>query len=256
VALVFGELPAPSAVRVRTSFAALTMSEYFRDEEGQDSLLFLDNAQQFVQASSEMPAPFNEIGFQKRIGATKRGSVTLVQSYHSIPDDVIVEHFFPNLDTHLVLSRQVAEKGIYPAIDPLKSSSWMLHHSFIESQHYITATSVLSILDKYKSLKDVIEIVGMDGLSESDKITVARARKIELFLSQPLFMSQSFTGIPGSRVTLEETIEGFDKILMGEADDMPEKAFYMVGRFADAIKKAAALAPGKHGRSLRGSEVV
>jgi len=247
VAFVFGDtvnLPAAHA-----ALAGLTMAEYFRDTDHQDSLLFLDNVHHLVNASSEVPA-----GFQERIGATVRGSITLVQSYRPSSNNDL-NSIASSLGTKLVLSKQVAEKGIYPAIDPLASTSQMLDPSSVGPKHYHVARAVLDILQDYKALLDIIAILGFDELSLEDKLKVARARKVELFLSQPFYSAEAFSGQVGRRVDLQTTINDFAEILSGYCDDIPEVAFYMVGDLVEVREKAKNLA-GNRLRRLRGSEIV
>ncbi len=255
-ALVFGQMNEPPGVRMRVAFTGLTMAEYFRDEEHKDVLLFIDNIFRFVQAGSEVstllgrmpsavgyqPTLANEMGaLQERIASTKNGSVTSVQAVYVPADDLTdpaSATTFTHLDATTVLSRKIVEQGIYPAVDPLESTSRILEASIVGKEHYDTARSVQEILQKYNELQDIIAILGMDELSDEDKLTVTRARKIQKFLSQPTHVAEKFTGIPGVYVPLSETIRGFKAIINGEADDYPEAAFYNVGTLDDVIKKA------------------
>ncbi|MEM6447192.1 MAG: F0F1 ATP synthase subunit beta [Cyanobacteria bacterium J06642_2] len=259
VALVYGQMNEPPGARMRVGLTALTMAEYFRDVSKQDVLLFIDNIFRFVQAGSEVSALLGRmpsaVGYQptlgtdvgdlqERITSTKDGSITSVQAVYVPADDLTdpaPATTFAHLDATTVLSRALASKGIYPAVDPLASSSTMLQASVVGDEHYATARAVQSILQRYKELQDIIAILGLDELSEEDKIAVARARKIERFLSQPFFVAEVFTGSPGKYVTLEQTIKGFQRILAGELDDMPEQAFYLVGDIDEAIQKAEKL---------------
>ncbi len=255
-ALVFGQMNEPPGVRMRVALTGLTMAEYFRDEEHKDVLLFIDNIFRFVQAGSEVstllgrmpsavgyqPTLANEMGaLQERIASTKNGSVTSVQAVYVPADDLTdpaSATTFTHLDATTVLSRKIVEQGIYPAVDPLESTSRILEASIVGKEHYDTARSVQEILQKYNELQDIIAILGMDELSDEDKLTVTRARKIQRFLSQPTHVAEKFTGIPGVYVPLSETIRGFKAIINGEADDYPEAAFYNVGTLDDVIKKA------------------
>ena len=256
VALVYGQMNEPPGARMRVGLTALTMAEYFRDVSKQDVLLFIDNIFRFVQAGSEVSALLGRmpsaVGYQptlgtdvgdlqERITSTKDGSITSVQAVYVPADDLTdpaPATTFAHLDATTVLSRALASKGIYPAVDPLDSASTMLQESIVGEEHYTCARNVQETLQRYKELQDIIAILGLDELSEEDKITVARARKIERFLSQPFFVAEVFTGSPGKYVTLEDTIKGFNRILSGELDDMPEQAFYLVGDIAEAIEKA------------------
>ncbi|MEL7083372.1 MAG: F0F1 ATP synthase subunit beta [Cyanobacteria bacterium P01_A01_bin.3] len=256
VALVYGQMNEPPGARMRVGLTALTMAEYFRDVSKQDVLLFIDNIFRFVQAGSEVSALLGRmpsaVGYQptlgtdvgdlqERITSTKDGSITSVQAVYVPADDLTdpaPATTFAHLDATTVLSRALASKGIYPAVDPLDSASTMLQESIVGEEHYACARNVQETLQRYKELQDIIAILGLDELSEEDKITVARARKIERFLSQPFFVAEVFTGSPGKYVTLEDTIKGFNRILSGELDDMPEQAFYLVGDIAEAIEKA------------------
>ncbi|KZL69707.1 ATP synthase beta chain, partial [Colletotrichum tofieldiae] len=255
VALVFGQMNEPPGARARVALTGLTIAEYFRDEEGQDVLLFIDNIFRFTQAGSEVSALLGRIpsavgyqptlaidmgGMQERITTTKKGSITSVQAVYVPADDLTdpaPATTFAHLDATTVLSRGISELGIYPAVDPLDSKSRMLDPRIVGQDHYDTATRVQQILQEYKSLQDIIAILGMDELSEADKLTVERARKIQRFLSQPFTVAQVFTGIEGKLVDLKETINSFKAILSGEGDNLPEGAFYMVGDFASAKEK-------------------
>ncbi|KAK6844937.1 ATP synthase beta chain mitochondrial precursor [Apiospora arundinis] len=255
VALVFGQMNEPPGARARVALTGLTVAEYFRDQEGQDVLLFIDNIFRFTQAGSEVSALLGRIpsavgyqptlaidmgGMQERITTTNKGSITSVQAVYVPADDLTdpaPATTFAHLDATTVLSRGISELGIYPAVDPLDSKSRMLDPRIVGQDHYDTATRVQQILQEYKSLQDIIAILGMDELSEADKLTVERARKIQRFLSQPFTVAQVFTGIEGKLVDLKDTITSFKAILGGEGDDMPEGAFYMVGDFASAREK-------------------
>ncbi|NET58547.1 MAG: F0F1 ATP synthase subunit beta [Symploca sp. SIO2E6] len=256
IALVYGQMNEPPGARMRVGLAALTMAEYFRDVSKQDVLLFIDNIFRFVQAGSEVsallgrmpsavgyqPTLATEMGeLQERITSTTEGSITSIQAVYVPADDLTdpaPATTFAHLDGTTVLSRGLASKGIYPAVDPLDSTSTMLQASVVGEEHYSTARAVQSTLQRYKELQDIIAILGLDELSEDDRLTVARARKIERFLSQPFFVAEVFTGSPGKYVKLEETIKGFQMILKGELDDLPEQAFYLVGNIEEAIAKA------------------
>lgn len=256
VALIYGQMNEPPGARMRVGLSALTAAEYFRDFSKQDVLLFIDNIFRFVQAGSEVssllgrmpsavgyqPTLSTEIGeLQERITSTKDGSITSVQAIYVPADDLTdpaPATTFSHLDASTVLSRQIASLGIYPAVDPLASSSRVLDPVIIGEEHYGVARQVLEVLQKYKDLQDIIAILGMDELSEEDKETVNRARKIQRFLSQPFFVAEQFSGIPGKYVKLEDSIKGFKEILEGKHDDLPEQAFYMVGTIEEAIKKA------------------
>ncbi len=260
VALVFGQMNEPPGARARVGLSGLTLAEYFRDEEGQDVLFFVDNIFRFTQAGSEVSALLGRIpsavgyqptlatdmgAMQERITSTKKGSITSVQAIYVPADDLTdpaPATSFSHLDATTVLSRQIAELGIYPAVDPLDSNSRILDPQVVGDEHYDTARRVQEILQSYKSLQDIIAILGMDELSEEDKLTVARARKIQRFLSQPFDVAQVFTGFPGVQVPLEETIRGFKGICAGEYDHLPEAAFYMVGTIDTALDKAKKLA--------------
>jgi len=259
-ALVYGQMNEPPGARARVALTALSVAEYFRDEEGQDVLLFIDNIFRFTQAGSEVsallgripsavgyqPTLATEMGeLQERITSTKKGSITSVQAIYVPADDLTdpaPATAFAHLDATTVLSRQIAELGIYPAVDPLDSTSRILDPQVIGEEHYAVARSVQYVLQKYKDLQDIIAILGMDELSEEDKLVVARARKIQRFLSQPFFVAEAFTGSPGKYVELKDTIKGFQEIVAGKHDSLPEQAFYMVGSIEEAIEKAAKLA--------------
>nr|AYR06270.1 ATP synthase CF1 beta subunit [Renouxia sp.] len=259
VALVYGQMNEPPGARMRVGLTALTMAEYFRDINKQDVLLFIDNIFRFVQAGSEVsallgrmpsavgyqPTLATEMGaLQERITSTTEGSITSIQAVYVPADDLTdpaPATTFAHLDATTVLSRGLAAKGIYPAVDPLDSTSTMLQPGIVGEEHYTTAQQVKSTLQRYKELQDIIAILGLDELSEEDRLTVARARKIERFLSQPFFVAEVFTGSPGKYVTLEKSIKGFQMILKGELDDLPEQAFYLVGDIEEAINKAQAL---------------
>ncbi|WP_406677248.1 F0F1 ATP synthase subunit beta [Neomoorella carbonis] len=254
-ALVFGQMNEPPGARLRVGLTGLTMAEYFRDAEGQDVLLFIDNIFRFVQAGSEVsallgrmpsavgyqPTLATEMGaLQERITSTKKGSITSVQAIYVPADDLTdpaPATTFAHLDATTVLSRQIAELGIYPAVDPLDSTSRILDPRIVGEEHYQVARGVQRILQRYKELQDIIAILGMDELSEDDKLVVARARKIQRFLSQPFHVAEAFTGQPGVYVPLKETIRGFKEILEGRHDNLPEQAFYMVGTIDEAVKK-------------------
>ncbi len=260
--LVFGQMNEPPGTRLRVGLTALTMAEYFRDEEKQDVLLFIDNVFRFVQAGSEVSALLGRmpsaVGYQpnlatemgalqERIASTKKGSITSVQAIYVPADDLTdpaPATTFSHLDATTVLSRQIAELGIYPAIDPLDSTSRILDPQIVGEEHYAVARQVQKILQRYKDLQDIIAILGMDELSDEDKQTVTRARKIQKFLSQPFFVAETFTGTKGKYVTLKETVAGFKKIANGEMDEYPEQAFYMVGNVEEVVAKAAAMKQG------------
>lgn len=259
VALCYGQMNEPPGARMRIGLTALTMAEYFRDVNKQDVLLFIDNIFRFVQAGSEVsallgrmpsavgyqPTLATEMGaLQERITSTTQGSITSIQAVYVPADDLTdpaPATTFAHLDATTVLSRGLAAKGIYPAVDPLDSTSTMLQPEIVGEEHYMTAQKVKQILQKYKELQDIIAILGIDELSEDDKLAVARARKIERFLSQPFFVAEVFTGSPGKYVSLSEAIKGFNMILNGELDDLPEQAFYLVGNIDEAINKAESL---------------
>ena len=256
IALVYGQMNEPPGARMRVGLSALTMAEYFRDVNKQDVLLFIDNIFRFVQAGSEVSALLGRmpsaVGYQptlgtdvgdlqERITSTKEGSITSVQAVYVPADDLTdpaPATTFAHLDGTTVLSRALASKGIYPAVDPLDSSSTMLQPSIVGEEHYSTARAVQSTLQRYKELQDIIAILGLDELSEEDRVIVDRARKIERFLSQPFFVAEVFTGAPGKYVSLADTIKGFNMILNGELDDLPEQAFYLVGDIEEAKAKA------------------
>jgi F-type H+/Na+-transporting ATPase subunit beta len=258
-ALVFGQMNEPPGARQRVGLTALAIAEYFRDEEGKDVLLFIDNIFRFVQAGSEVsallgrmpsavgyqPTLGTEMGeLQERITSTKKGSITSVQAIYVPADDLTdpaPATTFSHLDATTVLSRQIVDKGIYPAVDPLDSTSRILDPNIIGEEHYSVARRVKEVLQAYKDLQDIISILGMDELSDEDKLTVLRARKIEKFLSQPFFVAEQFTSIPGKYVKVEDTIRGFKGILDGKYDDLPENAFLMVGTIEEAIEKAKQL---------------
>jgi F-type H+/Na+-transporting ATPase subunit beta len=259
-ALVYGQMNEPPGARARVGLTGLTLAEYFRDEEGQDVLFFVDNIFRFTQAGSEVSALLGRIpsavGYQptlatdmgtlqERITTTKKGSITSVQAIYVPADDLTdpaPATSFAHLDATTVLSRQIAELGIYPAVDPLDSTSRMLDPRVVGEEHYKVARDVQRVLQTYKSLQDIIAILGMDELSEDDRLTVARARKIQRFLSQPFHVAEVFTGSPGVLVSLEDTIKGFKGIVAGEYDDLPESAFYMVGTIEEAVAKARKMA--------------
>ncbi|MGB7412995.1 MAG: F0F1 ATP synthase subunit beta [Thermosynechococcaceae cyanobacterium] len=255
IALCYGQMNEPPGARMRVGLSALTMAEYFRDVSKQDVLLFIDNIFRFVQAGSEVSALLGRmpsaVGYQptlgtdvgdlqERITSTKEGSITSIQAVYVPADDLTdpaPATTFAHLDGTTVLSRGLASKGIYPAVDPLDSASTMLQPSIVGDDHYDTARAVQSTLQRYKELQDIIAILGLDELSEEDRTVVARARKIERFLSQPFFVAEVFTGSPGKYVSLEKTISGFKKILAGDLDELPEQAFYLVGDIDEAIAK-------------------
>merc|ERR1712060_973465 len=244
-ALVYGQMNEPPGARARVALTGLAIAEYFRDEEGQDVLLFIDNIFRFTQAGSEVSALLGRIPLQERITTTQKGSITSVQAVYVPADDLTdpaPATTFAHLDATTVLSRQIAELGIYPAVDPLDSTSRMLDPSIVGQRHYDIARGAQKILQDYKSLQDIIAILGMDELSEEDKLTVARARKVQRFLSQPFFVAEIFTGTPGAFVDLETTINDFEEVLAGNCDDIPEAAFYMIGGMSDVREKAAKLA--------------
>jgi F-type H+-transporting ATPase subunit beta len=258
-ALIFGQMTEPPGSRLRVALTALTAAEYFRDEEGQDVLLFIDNIFRFTQAGSEVsallgrmpsavgyqPTLATEMGaLQERITSTKKGSITSVQAIYVPADDITdpaPATAFAHLDATSVLSRQIAELGIYPAVDPLASTSRILDPGILGEEHYGTARAVQSVLQRYKDLQDIIAILGMEELSDEDKIIVARARKIQRFLSQPFFVAEQFTGSPGRYVKLADTIKSFREIVDGTHDELPEQAFYMVGDIGEAMDKAKKL---------------
>ncbi|MEW6441706.1 MAG: F0F1 ATP synthase subunit beta [bacterium] len=258
-ALVYGQMNEPPGARARVGLSALTVAEYFRDEEGQDVLLFIDNIFRFTQANSEVSALLGRmpsaVGYQptlstdlgelqERITSTNKGSITSVQAIYVPADDLTdpaPATTFAHLDATTVLSRQIAELGIYPAVDPLDSTSRILDPAVVGEEHYAVAREVQRVLQKYKDLQDIIAILGMDELSEEDKLLVARARKIQRFLSQPFFVAEAFTGSKGRYVKIEDTVRGFKEILEGKRDDLPERAFYMVGTIEEAVEKGKKL---------------
>jgi F-type H+-transporting ATPase subunit beta len=259
VALVYGQMNEPPGARMRVGLTALTMAEYFRDVNKQDVLLFIDNIFRFTQAGSEVsallgrmpsavgyqPTLATEMGaLQERITSTTQGSITSIQAVYVPADDLTdpaPATTFAHLDATTVLSRNLAAKGIYPAVDPLDSTSTMLQPGIVSEEHYEIAETVKETLQRYKELQDIIAILGIDELSEEDRMTVARARKVERFLSQPFFVAEIFTGSPGKYVSLEDTIKGFTMILNGDLDDLPEQSFYLVGNIDEAISKAETL---------------
>lgn len=261
-ALVFGEMSEPPGSRFRVGLSALSMAEYFRDEEGKDVLLFIDNIYRYVQAGSEVstllgrmpsavgyqPSLATEMAqLQERIVSTRRGSITSVQAVYVPADDITdpaPATAFSHLDAKMVLSRQISELGIYPAVDPLDSTSRIMDSRILGEEHYNIALGVQKVLQRYKDLRDIIAILGIDELSDEDKLIVARARKIQRFLSQPFFVAEQFTGIKGSYVKVEDTIKGFRMILDGSMDSMPEQAFYMVGGIEEVVEKASRLKNG------------
>ena len=258
-ALVFGQMNETPGVRMRVALSGLTMAEYFRDEENKDVLLFIDNIFRFVQAGSEVstllgrmpsavgyqPTLASEMGaLQERITSTKNGSVTSVQAVYVPADDLTdpaPATTFTHLDATTVLSRKIAEQGIYPAVDPLESSSRVLQPDIVGEEHYRIARTVQEILQKYNDLQDIIAILGVDELSDEDKQIVSRARKVQKFLSQPTYIAEKFTGIPGVYVPLKDTLRSFDAIISGEMDEYPEAAFYNVGTIEDVVEKAKTL---------------
>ncbi len=258
-ALIYGQMTEPPGARARVAISALTAAEYYRDEQGQDVLLFIDNIFRFTQAGSEVSALLGRmpsaVGYQptlgtdlgelqERITSTNKGSITSVQCVYVPADDLTdpaPATTFAHLDGTVVLSRQIAELGIYPAVDPLDSTSRILDPNYLGEEHYNTARQVQMILQKYKDLQDIIAILGMDELSEEDKLTVARARRIQRFLSQPFHVAETFTGTPGKYVKLEETVRGFKEIVEGKHDELPEQAFYMVGGIEEAEERARQL---------------
>ena len=260
VALVYGQMNEPPGARARVALSGLTLAEYFRDVEGQDVLFFVDNIFRFTQAGSEVSALLGRIpsavgyqptlatdmgALQERITTTQKGSITSVQAIYVPADDLTdpaPATSFAHLDSTTTLNRAISEKGIYPAVDPLDSTSRMLDANIVGQEHYDVARRVQEILQRYKALQDIIAILGMDELSEEDKLTVARARKVERFMSQPFHVAEAFTGTPGVFVQLEDTIKGFKGLVNGEYDHLPEAAFYMVGTIDDAVKKAQKLA--------------
>ncbi len=262
-ALIYGQMTEPPGARARVALSALTAAEYFRDEEGQDVLIFIDNIFRFTQAGSEVSALLGRmpsaVGYQptlavdlgelqERITSTDKGSITAVQCVYVPADDLTdpaPATTFAHLDGTVVLSRQIAELGIYPAVDPLDSTSRILDANVIGEEHYGVARQVQQILQKYKELQDIIAILGMEELSDEDKVTVARARRIQRFLSQPFHVAETFTGMSGKYVKIEDTIRGFKEIVDGKHDDLPERAFYMVGGIEEAVEKAGKMAEEK-----------
>jgi F-type H+-transporting ATPase subunit beta len=258
--LVYGQMNEPPGARARVGLTGLTVAEYFRDAEGQDVLLFVDNIFRFTQANSEVSALLGRIpsavgyqptlatdlgGLQERITTTKKGSITSVQAIYVPADDLTdpaPATTFAHLDATTVLSRSIAELGIYPAVDPLDSTSRILSPLIVGQEHYDTARAVQKVLQAYKNLQDIIAILGMDELSEEDKVTVARARKVQRFLSQPFHVAEVFTGTPGKYVDIKDTISGFKGLLNGAYDELPEMAFYMVGDINEVIAKADQMA--------------
>jgi F-type H+-transporting ATPase subunit beta len=259
-ALIYGQMTEPPGARLRVGLTGLTTAEYFRDEEGQNVLLFIDNIFRFTQAGSEVsallgrmpsavgyqPTLATEMGaLQERITSTKKGSITSIQAIYVPADDLTdpaPATAFAHLDATTVLSRKIVELGIYPAVDPLDSTSRILDPRVIGERHYSIARKVQATLQKYRDLQDIIAILGMDELSEEDRLVVSRARKIQRFFSQPFFVAEAFTGTPGKYVKLEDTLSGFEKILAGECDDFPEQAFYMVGGIEEVFEKAKKIA--------------
>jgi len=258
-AMVFGQMNEPPGARLRVGLAALTIAEYFRDQERQDVLLFIDNIFRFTQAGSEVsallgrmpsaagyqPTLATEMGqLQERITTTKYGSITSIQAIYVPADDYTdpaPATAFAHLDATTNLERSIAEKGIYPAVDPLASTSRILDPAVVGPEHYQVARGVQQVLQRYRELQDIIAILGMDELSEEDKVTVARARRLERFMSQPMFVAEAFTGMPGKFVPVKETVRGFKEILEGKHDHLPENAFYMVGTIDEAVARAKTL---------------
>ncbi|HEY9517424.1 MAG TPA: F0F1 ATP synthase subunit beta, partial [Gemmatimonadaceae bacterium] len=258
-ALIYGQMNEPPGARLRVGLAGITVAEYFRDVEGQDVLVFIDNIFRFTQAGSEVsallgrmpsavgyqPTLATEMGdLQERITSTKSGSITSVQAIYVPADDITdpaPATAFAHLDATVVLSRALTEIGIYPAVDPLASGSRILAAQYLGERHYNAASAVLRILQRYKELQDIIAILGMDELSEDDKRVVARARRVQRFLSQPFTVAQQFTGFEGKYVKLEDTVESFERVVSGEFDELPEQAFYMVGGIAEAVEKAKSI---------------
>ena len=254
--MVFGQMNEPPGARLRVALTGLTMAEYFRDREGQDVLLFIDNIFRFTQAGSEVsallgrmpsavgyqPTLATEMGqLQERITSTKKGSITSIQAIYVPADDYTdpaPATTFAHLDATTNLERKLAEMGIYPAVDPLASTSRILSPAVVGEEHYQVARGVQQVLQRYNELQDIIAILGMDELSDEDKLTVARARKIQRFLSQPVHVAEQFTGMPGKYVPVKETVRGFKEILEGKHDDLPEDAFYMVGTIDEAVERA------------------
>ena len=258
-AMIFGQMNEPPGARLRVALSALTVAEYFREQEGQDVLLFVDNIFRFVQAGAEVSALLGRIpsavffndtattemgALQERITSTKKGSVTSVQAIYvpaDDPTDPAPATTFAHLDAYVYLERRVAEKGIYPAVDPLASTSRILQPHVVGEEHYAVARGVQQIQQRYKELQDIIAILGIDELSDDDKLVVARARRIERFLSQPFHVAEQFTGIPGKYVPLKETVRSFKEVIEGKYDDLPEQAFYNVGTIEEAVEKAKTL---------------
>jgi F-type H+-transporting ATPase subunit beta len=254
--LVFGQMNEPPGARMRVALSGLTMAEYFRDQEGQDVLLFIDNIFRFVQAGSEVSALLgrmpSQVGYQptlesemgelqERITSTRRGSVTSVQAIYVPADDLTdpaPASVFAHLNATTVLSRSIAEKGIYPAVDPLDSTSTILKADIVGQEHFNVANEVKRVLQRYKELQDIIAILGIDELSDEDKVTVTRARKLERYLSQPFYVAEQFTGTPGAYVPIAETVRGFKEILEGRHDDLPERAFFMKGTIDEVIRES------------------
>src|SRR6059036_1222008 len=261
-ALIYGQMTEPPGARLRVALTGLTVAEYFRDAEGADTLLFIDNIFRFTQAGSEVSALLGRmpsaVGYQpnlatemgelqERITSTKKGSITSVQAIYVPADDLTdpaPATAFAHLDATTVLSRQLAELGIYPAVDPLDSTSRILDPQIVGEEHYNVARGVQAILQRYKDLQDIIAILGMDELSEDDKLTVARARKIQKFLSQPFNVAEAFTGTKGKYVKLSDTVRSFKEVIEGKYDDLPEQAFYMVGGIEEVLEKAERLKKG------------
>jgi F-type H+-transporting ATPase subunit beta len=259
-ALIYGQMTEPPGARARVALSALTAAEYFRDEEGQDVLIFIDNIYRFTQAGSEVSALLGRmpsaVGYQptlavdlgelqERITSTDKGSITAVQCVYVPADDLTdpaPATTFAHLDGTVVLSRQIVELGIYPAVDPLDSTSRILDAAYIGDEHYQVARQVQQILQKYKELQDIIAILGMEELSDEDKITVSRARKIQRFLSQPFHVAEAFTGKSGKYVKIEDTVRGFKEICEGKYDDIPEQAFYMAGGIEEVVERAKEMA--------------
>jgi F-type H+-transporting ATPase subunit beta len=259
-ALIYGQMNEPPGARFRVGLTGLTVAEYFRDVEGQDVLVFIDNIYRFVQAGNEVSALLGRmpsaVGYQptlgtdvgeleERITSTRKGSITSVQAIYVPADDLTdpgPATTFAHLDATTVLSRRIVELGIYPAVDPLDSSSRILDPQYVGERHYGVATRVLEILQRYKDLQDIIAILGMDELSEEDKVIVNRARRIERFLSQPFFVAETFTGTEGRYVKREDTVESFERVVTGEFDELPEQAFYMVGDVNEVVDKAKKMA--------------
>jgi F-type H+-transporting ATPase subunit beta len=255
-ALVFGQMNEPPGARMRVALSGLTIAEHFRDQEGQDVLLFIDNIFRFIQAGAEVSALLGRIpsavgyqptlanemgGLQERIASTSKGSITSIQAVYVPADDLTdpaPATTFAHLDATTTLSRKIVELGIYPSVDPLSSSSRILDPAVVGEEHYKTAARAQQILQRYKELQDIIAILGMDELSAEDKLTVSRARKVQRFFSQPFFVAEKFSGIPGRYVSVKDTIRGFRMILDGESDSIPEQAFFMVGSIDDVLEKA------------------